>query len=67
MSINLKADILSATIAPTVYVKQHPYVGDDGIYMPVQEYVPNDCCSEYRMILSKEMFIEAYNKWIKGE
>lgn len=47
------------------YIKQKPYVGDDGIYCPVNEYVQEGCASAYRLIISKELFIEAYNKWIK--
>lgn len=50
-----------------VYIKQNPYVGEDGIYYPYNEYVPEGYASEYRRILTKEIFIEAYNKWIKGE
>lgn len=50
-----------------VLVKCHPYVGDDGIYVPCKDYVPAGCAATYKMILSKEMFVEAYNKWIKGE
>ena len=49
------------------YVRCYPYVGDDGIYMPCQEYVLDYCDPTYRLVLSKEMFVEAYNKWIKGE
>lgn len=49
------------------YVKQEPFVGEDGIYMPINEHVPEGCTSSYKMILSKEMFIEAYNKWILGD
>ena len=48
-------------------VKQEPYVGEDGIYEPIDAYVPEGTASLYKMIISKEMFIEAYNKWIKGE
>lgn len=50
-----------------IYVRKHPYVGEDGIYRPCQEYVPEDCDVAYQMIISKEMFVEAYNKWIKEE
>ena len=39
-----------------------PYVGDDGIYIPY-EYDPR----YHRMLISRELFVEAYNKWIKGE
>jgi hypothetical protein len=49
-----------------VYIRKYPYVGEDGIYKPCQEYVPEDCDVAYQMIISKEMFVEAYNKWIKG-
>lgn len=49
------------------YIEQHPYVDDTGIYIPVNEYVLEGSASIYRLLLSKEMFIEAYNKWIKGE
>lgn len=47
-----------------VYVKQEPYVGEDGLYVPVHEYVQEGCASAYRCIMSKEMFVEAYNKYI---
>ena len=47
------------------YVKQEPYVDDDGIYVPVNEYVPDGFSSMYRCIITKELFVEAYNKWIK--
>lgn len=51
----------------TTYVKQHPYVGDAGIYFPCEEYVPEGFTSSYRCVLTKEIFVEAYNKWIKEE
>ena len=40
-----------------------PYIGDDGIYVP---YVVGDRVYD-QMIISKEMFIEAYEKWIGGK
>ena len=48
------------------YVKQEPYVGEDGIYVPVEEYVREGTMGLYRNIITKELFIEAYNKWIRG-
>lgn len=48
------------------YIKQKPYVDNYGIYMPVNEYVPEGSASMYRCIMTKEMFVEAYNKWIKS-
>lgn len=49
------------------YIKQKPYVDDYGIYVPVEEYVPEGSPAIYKCVMTKEMFIEAYNKWIKGE
>lgn len=37
-------------------------VDDDGIYIP--DSYDSRC---YRMLISEELFVEAYNKWIKGE
>jgi len=48
------------------YIRQEPYVDNDGIYMPVNEYVPEGCASTYRCVMTRDMFIEAYNKWIKN-
>lgn len=52
---------------PIEYVPQKPYVDDEGIWTPINAYVPKGCVSDYKLVMSKEMFIEAYNKWIKGE
>lgn len=48
-------------------VPQEPYVNDSGIWVPLNPYVEEGNVSTYKMIISKELFIEAYNKWIKGE
>ena len=48
------------------YILQEPYVGDDGIYVPCETYVPKGCECAYQCVLTKEMFVEAYNKWIKN-
>ncbi len=37
-----------------------PYVDEDGIYVP-SSYDPR----YHQMLISKELFVEAYNKWIK--
>ena len=52
---------------PKKYIKQEPYVGDDGIYIPCNDYVQEGFGSAYKMLISKELFVEAYNEWIKGE
>lgn len=76
MSANLKQDIMDVAakkywqatkISPVVYMKQEPYISDKGIWAPVHEYMPEGMASNYRLVISKEMFVEAYNKWIKGE
>ena len=62
-----KYDWQNAKISPVIEVKQEPRIDDKGIWMPVHEYVPENMVSAYRLVISKEMFVEAYNKWIKGE
>lgn len=57
----------TAKISPIIYVKQEPHVDDEGIWAPIEEHVRAGMVSNCRLVISKEMFIEAYNKWIKGE
>ena len=53
-----KIQVFTATIAPAKPAKA--YVGDDGIY------VPSDVdCRYHKLLISRELFVEAYNKWIK--
>ena len=54
----------TATIAKPVYRKNVPYMDEDGIYVPVHEYTEDGVCSNFRQIISKELFVEAFNKWI---
>jgi hypothetical protein len=49
------------------YIKQKPFVDDRGIHVPINEYVQEGCASTYVCIMPKELFVEAYNKWIKGK
>jgi hypothetical protein len=55
---NNKSYTMSAKIAPTSPLQA--YVGDDGIYIP-----SSFDSRYYNMLISKELFVEAYNKWIK--
>lgn len=48
------------------YIKQEPYIDDYGIHVPEQTYVPQGTRGTYTCIMTKEMFVEAYNKWIKN-
>ena len=54
-------------IDSTIFVKNEPYVDDEGIWYPCVEYTPEWLATDYKIVISKEMFVEAYNKWIKGE
>ena len=45
--------------------KQYPYVDDYGIFVPIEEYKRHDDAGIFKCIITKELFVEAYNKWIK--
>lgn len=47
--------------------KAEPYVGEDGIYMPIHEYIYEGTATEYRMVMSKELFQEAFKEYIQKE
>ena len=49
------------------YVLNSSYINDDGIWVPCEAYSLKGTASAYKMLISKELFIDAYNKWIKGE
>lgn len=51
-----------ATIAKPEPEPAKAYVGDDGIYVP-SRYDPR----YHELLISKELFVEAYNKWIKSD
>ena len=55
------------TIKHPTYIEQKPYVDDTGIYVPLEPYVKEGDASYYKCVMTKEMFVEAYNKWIKNE
>jgi hypothetical protein len=53
-------DIVTAEISKPEPAKA--FVDDEGIYVPL------DSDPRYhKMLISKELFVAAYNKWIKGE
>jgi hypothetical protein len=45
-----------------MYESAKPFVNDDGIYVPC-----NFNSNYYKLLISKELFVEAYNKWIADE
>lgn len=58
---------LDRVIKKNTLVQQKPYVGEDGIYFPTEEFVPEGYASTYRCLITKELFVEAFNKWIKNK
>ena len=64
---NCRTDITNMFIPDlSINIKQEPRIDDEGIWIPYQEYVPEGCVSNYKLLISKELFVEAYNKWIGG-
>ena len=49
------------------YTQHFPYVNDEAIYIPCSPVTKNGELSVYKPLITKELFVEAYNKWIKGE
>ena len=49
-----------------IWNKTKPKIDDDGIWMPISDFVPEGCETNYKLVMPKDIFIEAYNKWIKG-
>ena len=46
------------------WVKNEPIVGDNGIYVPVYPYTMEGDIPTYQLVMTKEMFQEAYRKYI---
>lgn len=44
--------------------KNEPYVGENGIYMPTYTYTAKGDVPTYQLVMTKEMFREAYRKYI---
>ena len=49
------------------WIKNKPYVGEDGIYEPCVEYTEKGTASSYKLIIPKEIFIEAFEKFCKHQ
>ena len=52
---------------PRKLIKLEPRVSEDGIYVPIEEYVYDDQPKDYRRVMTKELFVEAYKKYILEE
>ncbi len=46
--------------------KTEPFVGTDGIYVPLREYSYDDAI-QYKLFMSKEIFQEAFKEYILKE
>ena len=49
----------------TLWFKTQSKIDDEGIWMPVNDFVPEGCETGYKLVVPKDIFIEAYNRWIK--
>ena len=58
--------ITTPRLSQRKYIKQEPYVNDEGIWIPIQEYIQEGYAAAYQCLITKELFVEAYNKWIKN-
>lgn len=65
--VYIDRELLHEENRKAISVKHEPYVDDEGVWRPVHECTPGWSDTAYKLVISKEMFIEAYNKWIKGE
>lgn len=49
------------------YVKLEPYVDENGIWLPCEDYGVEGVPHAYKCLITKELFVEAYEKWIKND
>ena len=45
-------------------VRHEPYVDEKGVWAPVDLYTDPTSIPQYRLVMTKEMFQEAYQKYI---
>lgn len=50
----------------TEYIKHEPYVGEEAIYIPAVPWAAKGEMVPYKALITKDLFVEAYNKWIKN-
>lgn len=59
-----KDNVAAIKIDNRPWKKTKPILLDDGIYMPEVPYVRDGDNIPCTLVMTKEMFIEAYNRWI---
>ena len=47
--------------------KTEPFIGEDGIYIPMQEYEYEGTPTAYELFMTKELFQEAFKEYIIKE
>lgn len=48
------------------FIKLKPKVDDEGIWVPIGPYCRQGDAPIYQLVMSKETFVEAYNRYIKN-
>ena len=48
------------------WIKNKPYVAEDGIHTPCNEYSQSGTGSMYKLAIPRDIFIEAYEKFCKS-
>ena len=69
MAININKDTIEVVMKKSTgdLRRAEPYVGEDGIYMPIHDYIYDGGPAEYKMIITKELFQEAFKEYIIKE
>lgn len=64
MSNNNCKSFFNTLDSNSFYIEQKPYVDDKAIWAPDRHFILEGSPSHYHPIISKEMFCEAYDKWV---
>lgn len=73
--IFIPGDVIRSGTVPTHYydvkksevIKAEPMINDDGIWMPEHAYFRADSGCAYRLVMTADMFREAWRRYVKGE
>lgn len=69
MSFNDDTSMASGTYDNHIvtWERTKPKIDDEGIWEPKVDFVPIGRTPDYRLTIPKDVFIEAYNRWIRGD
>ena len=62
-SIPLESGMYMGITCPA-YIPTKPMITDEGIFLPLVDSVREGTEPYYKLVMSKDMFIEAYTRWI---